>query len=60
MQTTERVEVRGEEVLLQMERDLGAMFGREVDMVERKLVEANPNWMRRKSILESAQLLYAA
>lgn len=46
--------------LLMMEEELRAMFGRPVDLVERKLVESNPNWIRRRAILESAQSVYAA
>lgn len=43
-----------------MEEDLVELFERPVDMVERKLVEASPNWVRRQHILESARPIYAA
>lgn len=46
--------------LLEMEDELKALFGRDVDLVERKLVETNPNWVRRRRILNSARLIYAA
>ena len=45
---------------LDMEDELAGMVGRRVDLIERRLVETNPNWIRRRRILESARLLYAA
>jgi predicted nucleotidyltransferase len=45
---------------LDMESELAALVGRHVDLVERELVETSPNWIRRRSILESARPLYAA
>jgi predicted nucleotidyltransferase len=46
--------------LLDMEDELKAMFGREVDLVERPLLERSPNWIRRRAILDSATPVYAA
>ena len=46
--------------LLDMEEELQALFGRHVDLIERRLVETSRNWVRRRNILESARLLYAA
>jgi predicted nucleotidyltransferase len=43
-----------------MEEDLVGLFGRPVDLVERRLVEKSPNWVRRRHILESARPIYAA
>lgn len=43
-----------------LERDLANLVGRDVDVVERRVIEDSPNWIRRNSILRSAQLLYAA
>jgi predicted nucleotidyltransferase len=43
-----------------MERELTEIVGRPVDLVSRKAVERSHNWIRRKAILESAQVLYAA
>ena len=43
-----------------LERELSRLLGREVDLVDRKAVEQSRNWIRRKAILESAQVLYAA
>ncbi len=42
-----------------MEMELEEALGRKVDLVERGAVEQNPNWIRRKAILESAEVLYA-
>jgi predicted nucleotidyltransferase len=45
---------------LDMEEELTGLLGRHVDLVERRLVETNPNWVRRRNILSTAQLLYEA
>jgi predicted nucleotidyltransferase len=45
---------------IRMAEDLGELFGRRVDLVSRRAVERSQNWMRRKSILESAEVIYAA
>ena len=46
--------------LLAMREELGAIFGRGVDLVEKRLVEASPNYIRRKHILSHAEPLYVA
>lgn len=46
--------------LLDMEDELHTLFGRRVDLIKRRLVEESRNWIRRKSILSSAQLVYSA
>jgi len=46
--------------LADIEADLSAVFGRPVDVVERAAVEENPNWILRRSILDSAQRLDVA
>ncbi len=46
--------------LLDMEEELQVLFGRKVDLIKRHLVEESRNWIRRRSILESARLIYAA
>jgi hypothetical protein len=43
-----------------MERELGEVLGREVDLVSRSAVERSPNWIRREEILSTARTLYAA
>lgn len=39
-----------------MEEELTRIIGREVQIVERSAVESSHNWIRRRSILESAEL----
>ena len=46
--------------LVQMEEELKGMFGRKVDLVSRQGIEASRNYLRRKAILDSAKVLYAA
>ena len=43
-----------------MEDELQQIFGRSVDVVSRKAVERSENPFRRKSILDSARVVYAA
>ena len=45
--------------LLVMESELATIFGRRVDLGEREVVEQDPNYLRRKAILNSAQVIYA-
>ncbi|HET7434672.1 MAG TPA: nucleotidyltransferase domain-containing protein [Thermoanaerobaculia bacterium] len=45
---------------LSMREELIALFGRDVDLVERQGVERMRNYLRRAAILESAVLLDAA
>jgi uncharacterized protein len=44
--------------LLTMKEELTALFGRAVDLVERRLVEASENYIRRKHILNHLEPLY--
>ena len=46
--------------LMRMEEELKAIFGREVDLVERSAVERSRNYVRRKAILNSLEPIYAA
>jgi predicted nucleotidyltransferase len=43
-----------------MEEELEQLLGREVDLVTRRSVELSRNWIRRSTILETAEPLYAA
>ncbi len=45
--------------LVDMEEELKAIFGREVDLVERAGIEQSRNHLRRKTILRSAEMIYA-
>ena len=46
--------------LVRMEDELKSIFGREVDLVSRRGIERSPNYIRRKAILESAELVYGS
>jgi uncharacterized protein len=46
--------------LLEMKDELGKLFGRRVDLVERRLVESSENYIRRKHILNHSKTLYVA
>lgn len=46
--------------LLSMREELSALFGRSVDLFERKAVERSANPYRRRSILSSSRTVYAA
>jgi hypothetical protein len=46
--------------LVQMENELKEIFGREVDLVEKRLIEQSANYIRRKHILDSAEVVYGA
>jgi predicted nucleotidyltransferase len=46
--------------LVAMDQELAAIVGRPVDLVDRRSVEKSENWIRRRSILESAEPIYAA
>ena len=45
--------------LLRMEQELSAILGRKVDLGTRRSVEQDPNYLRRREILNSAQVIYA-
>ena len=46
--------------IVRMETGLSGVFGRRVDLVTRAALEGSRNYVRRKAILESAQVVYAA
>lgn len=46
--------------LFHMQDALKVLFGREVDLGIRSAVETDPNYIRRKHILSSLQVIYAA
>lgn len=43
-----------------MEEELRDIFGRDVDLVSWRAVERSSNYLRRKAILESAELVYGS
>ena len=44
--------------MVRMQEELKAIFGREVDLISKHGVENSRNYLRRKAILESAQVIY--
>ena len=46
--------------MVRMEDELSRLFGRKVDLVTRAAIESSRNHIRRRAILESAQVVYAA
>ena len=50
----------GIEHLLDMKEELESLFGRAVDLVEKRLVEESRNYIRRKHILSHLEAVYAA
>ncbi len=46
--------------LVEMKQELEALLGRKVDLVSRRGVEASRNALRRRAILDSARVVYAA
>ena len=50
----------GVDHLLDMKEELEALFGRVVDLVEKRLVEESRNYIRRKHILSHMEAVYAA
>lgn len=46
--------------LVAVQDELAEVFHRRVDLVTRRAIEASHNWIRRRSILESARVVYAA
>jgi predicted nucleotidyltransferase len=44
--------------LARMQEELTQIFGRKVDLVSRRGIEASRNYLRRKSILNSAQVVH--
>ena len=45
---------------VEMQDELQVIFGRKVDLVSRKGIERSRNELRRKAILESAEIFYEA
>jgi len=43
---------------VRMKSELGDLFGREVDLLTKKSIEASHNWIRRKNILGTAQVIF--
>jgi uncharacterized protein len=46
--------------LLSMKEELETMFGRSVDLIEKRLVESSENYIRRRHILNHMETIYTA
>lgn len=46
--------------LVEMQQELEKIFGRKVDLFSRRAVENSRNLIRKKAILDSAAIIYAA
>ncbi len=46
--------------MVDMQDELEAIFGRKVDLISKRGIERSRNYLRRKAILNSAQIIYAA
>ena len=45
---------------IQMKEELETLLHRQVDLVSKKAIAQSRNWLRRRHILDSAQVIYAA
>jgi predicted nucleotidyltransferase len=45
---------------VRMEQELAALLGRKIDLLSKQAVEQSHNWIRRKEILDSAEVIYAS
>jgi len=46
--------------MVRVERELSELFGRKVDLVERRSVEKSENYIRRRHVLDSVETVYVA
>ena len=46
--------------MVHMQEELKAIFGRDVDLISKRGVETSRNYLRRKRILESAEVIHVA
>jgi uncharacterized protein len=46
--------------LVRMDEELAAIVGRHVDLVDRETIEQSENWIQRREILGSAEVIYVA
>jgi predicted nucleotidyltransferase len=43
-----------------MKEELASLLGRDVDLVSRRAIDSSENWIRRKHIQRTAQVVYAS
>ena len=46
--------------MVRMQEELKQIFGREVDLVSRRGIEASRNYLRKRAILDSAEVVYGS
>lgn len=46
--------------MVRMQEELKQIFGREIDLVSRRGLEMSRNYIRKKAILDSAEVVYGA
>lgn len=51
---------RGLTETIQMRDELQEIFGRKIDLIVKAAIERSENWLRRKNILDSAQVIYGS
>lgn len=51
---------RGLSEKIRMREELSSLLNREVDLVSKKAIEQSHNWLRRRNILSSAEIVYVA
>jgi predicted nucleotidyltransferase len=44
---------------VQMQQELQTLLQRNVDLISKRALERSPNWLRRKEILSTAQVLFS-
>ncbi|ANV85842.1 DNA polymerase subunit beta (plasmid) [Picosynechococcus sp. PCC 7003] len=50
---------RGFNETIQIKQELEVLFGRKVDLLIKTAITRSSNWLRRRNILESAEVIYA-
>jgi predicted nucleotidyltransferase len=45
---------------VRMEQELADLLGREIDLLSKRAVERSHNWIRRREILNTAEVIYAS
>jgi hypothetical protein len=45
---------------IRMQEELSSLLHRDVDLISKKAIEQSRNWLRRKNILDSIEVIYVA
>jgi uncharacterized protein len=45
---------------IRMQEEFSSLLHRDVDLVSKKAIEQSQNWLRRKNILDSSEVIYVA